>query len=45
MIWNRFMNLFKSKALSVLDADENFVEMYEAVQESELKIQNVIKPI
>lgn len=45
-IWNRFMNLFKSKALSTLDALENPVEMYElAVQESEQNIQNLTKAI
>lgn len=46
LIWNRFMNLFKSKALSALDAVENPVEMYElAVRESELNIQNMTKAI
>jgi phage shock protein A len=46
MIWNRFMNLFKSKALSALDAAENPVEMYElAVRESDLSIQNMTKAI
>jgi phage shock protein A len=45
-IWNRFNNLFKAKTLSVLDAVENPVEMYElAVQESELNIQNMTKAI
>lgn len=45
-IWSRFMNLFKSKALSTLDALENPVEMYElAVQESEQNIQNLTKAI
>lgn len=45
-IWNRFMNLFKSKALSTLDALENPVEMYElAVQESDQNIQNLTKAI
>jgi phage shock protein A len=45
-IWSRFINLFKSKALSVLDAVENPVEMYElAVQESEQNIQNLTKAI
>lgn len=45
-IWNRINNLFKSKALSVLDTVENPVEMYElAVQESEVNIQNLTKAI
>jgi len=45
-IWNRFNNLFKSKALSVLDTVENPVEMYElAVQESENNLQNLTKAI
>ncbi len=45
-IWSRFMNLFKAKALSALDAAENPVEMYElAVKESEVNIQNLTKAI
>lgn len=45
-IGSRFANLFKSKTLSLLDAIENPVEMYElAVQESELNIQNLTKAI
>ena len=45
-IWNRFMNLFKAKAIAALDAVENPVEMYElAVQESETNIQNLTKAI
>ncbi|MBC7389496.1 MAG: PspA/IM30 family protein [Opitutaceae bacterium] len=45
-IWSRCNNLFKSKALSVLDSVENPVEMYElAVQESDNNLQNLIKAI
>lgn len=46
VIFNRFMNLFKAKALSALDAAENPVEMYElAVRESEQNIQSMTKAI
>ena len=45
-IGSRFNNLFKAKAISVLDAVENPVEMYElAVHESDTNLQNLTKAI
>jgi len=45
-IFNRFNNLFKSKAMSALDSVENPVEMYAlAVHESEKNLQSMTKAI
>src|SRR5258708_1255705 len=45
-IFNRFMNLFKSKAIAALDNLENPVQMYElAVRESDENIRNMTKAV